>query len=98
MTGAGAAAQSDGLAGPRAERRGLPESEHQMASERLSYPYQGYTITTLLDDGVWWATVRVATKDAGGDRPVLGGPWGSRLDAQRAAQHFCNHWPVSVAE
>lgn len=64
-----------------------------MASERMSYPYHGYTITTLLDDGVWWATFRAAEKDAGGDQPVLGGPWGARLHARNAAQAFCDSRP-----
>ncbi len=45
-----------------------------MDEERTSYPYQRFTITTLRDEGVWWAKARVGEKDAGGDRPVLGGP------------------------
>lgn len=65
--------------------------------ERKSYAYRGYTITTLLDDGVWWATVRVAEKAAGGDRPVLGGPWGIRVHAQAAAQAFCDRRPIAAA-
>jgi hypothetical protein len=69
------------------------ESERAMVSERTSYPYHGYTITTLLDDGVWWATVRAAEKDAGGDKPVLGGPWGTRVYARNAAQAFCDSRP-----
>jgi hypothetical protein len=61
-----------------------------MDQERTSYPYQRYTITTLRDWGVWWAKARVAEKDAGGDRPVLGGPWKSKLEAKTAAQAFCD--------
>jgi hypothetical protein len=61
-----------------------------MDAERSSYPYHGYTITTLQEDGVWWARARVAEKDAGGDRPVLGGPWRSRVEAKTAAQAFCD--------
>ncbi len=65
-----------------------------MNEERMSYPYHGYTITTLIDGGVWWATVRPEEKDPGGDRPVRGGPWGARLHARAAAQAFCDHQPV----
>ncbi len=65
-----------------------------MDLERKCYSYRGYTITTLLDDGVWWATVRVAEKAAGGDQPVLGGPWGMRLHAEHAAQAFCDSRPI----
>ncbi len=68
-----------------------------MNEERVSYPYHGYTITTLIDDGVWWATVRAEEKDAGGDQPVLGGPWGARLHARAAAQAFCDCQPVRPA-
>ncbi len=64
--------------------------EATMDEERTSYPYQRYTITTLLEEGVWWARARVAEKDAGGDRPVLGGPWRSKLEAKSAAQAFCD--------
>jgi hypothetical protein len=64
--------------------------EATMAEERMSYPYQRYTITTLQEDGVWWARARVAEKEAGGDRPVLGGPWRSKLEAKSAAQAFCD--------
>ena len=65
-----------------------------MDSERTSYLYRGYTITTVLDDGVWWATVRAAEKDAGGDQAVLGGPWGIRVHAKNAAQVFCDSRPI----
>ncbi len=68
-----------------------------MASDQVSYPYHGYTITTLLEDGVWWAAVRAATKDAGGDQPVLGGPWGSRIHAKTAAQAYCDRRPIADA-
>lgn len=68
-----------------------------MNEERVSYPYHGYTITTLIDDGVWWATVRAEEKDAGGDRPVLGGPWAVRLHARAAAQAFCDRQPIRPA-
>ena len=60
-----------------------------MDEERTSYPYQQYTITTLRDEGVWWAKARVAGKDVGGDRPVLGGPWRDKLAAKTAAEAFC---------
>ena len=61
-----------------------------MDEERTSYPYQRYTITTLREEGVWWAKARVAEKDAGGDRPGLGGPWKSRGGAKTAAEAFCD--------
>ena len=61
-----------------------------MDEERTSYPYQRYAITTFRDEGVWWARARVAEKDAGGDRPVLGGPWGSKVAAKTAAEAFCD--------
>jgi hypothetical protein len=61
-----------------------------MDEETMCYAYQRYTITTLQDDGQWWARARVAAKDAGGDRPVLGGPWRSRPDAKVAAEAFCD--------
>ena len=64
---------------------------------RLTYQYRGSIITTLLDDGMWWASVRLAGKAAGGDQPVLGGPWGLRLHAQHAAQFFCDSRPASGA-
>ena len=58
--------------------------------ERTSYPYQRFTITTLRDEGVWWARARVAEKDVGGDRPVLGGAWKSKPEAKTAAEAFCD--------
>jgi hypothetical protein len=61
-----------------------------MDEETMCYPYQHYTITTFSDDGVWWARARVAANEAGGDRPVVGGPWKSRPGAQTAAELFCN--------
>lgn len=61
-----------------------------MDEERASYPYLVYTITTLRNEGVWWAKARLAEKEAGGDRPVLGGPWRSQQEARAAAQGFCD--------
>ena len=61
-----------------------------MEEERTSYPYRQFTITTLRDEGVWWAKARAAVKDAGGDRPVLGGPWKSQTAAKVAAEIFCD--------
>lgn len=61
-----------------------------MDEERTSYPYRCFTITTLRNEGVWWAKARVAEKDVGGDRPVLGGPWRNRLEAKAAAEAFCD--------
>ena len=61
-----------------------------MDEERTTYSYQRYTITTLRDEGVWWAKARIAEKDAGGDRPVLGGPWKSQGEAKTAAEAFCD--------
>jgi hypothetical protein len=61
-----------------------------MVEEMASYPYSHFTITTYREEGVWWAKARVAEKDAGGDRAVLGGPWRSRPAAQAAAESFCN--------
>ena len=66
------------------------ENGATMDEERASFPYQQYTITTLRDEGVWWATARRAEKDAGGDRPVLGGPWKSKLEAKTAAEASCD--------
>ena len=62
-----------------------------MDEERTSYPYQRYTITTFRDEGVWWAKARVAEKEDGADRPVLGGPWKSRGEAKTAAEAFCDN-------
>ncbi len=61
-----------------------------MEQERRSYLYQRYTITTLRDEGGWWAKARVAEKDVGGDRPVLGGPWRTQVEAEAAAERFCD--------
>ncbi len=61
-----------------------------MDEEWASYPYQRYMITTLRDEGVWWAKARPTEKAVGGDRPVLGGPWKSRGDAKVAAEAFCD--------
>ena len=61
-----------------------------MDEERTSYPYRYYTITTFREEGVWWARARVAGKDVGGDRPVLGGPWKGKVEARTAAEAFCN--------
>ena len=66
------------------------EESMTMDEERTSYPYRRFTITTLRDEGVWWAKARVAEKDAGGDRPVLGGPWKGQLEAKTAAEAFCD--------
>ena len=62
-----------------------------MDEDRTSYPYQRYTITTLRDEGVWWAKARVALKDVGGDRPVVGGPWRTQVEAEPAAEAFCDN-------
>ena len=56
-----------------------------MDEERTTYAYERYTITTLRDEGVWWAKARVAEKVDGADRPVLGGPWKSCVEAKTAA-------------
>ncbi len=55
-----------------------------------SYLYREYVISTLREEGVWWATARVAAKSLGGDRAVLGGPWKDEADAVSAAEAFCN--------
>lgn len=60
-----------------------------MVEEMVSYPYDQFTITTFREEAVWWAKARVAEKDAGGDRPVLGGPWRTRGAAAAAAEAFC---------
>ena len=66
------------------------EKRVAMDVERRSYPYQRYTITTLRHEGVWWAKARVAVKDVGGDRPVMGGPWRTQVEAEVAAEAFCD--------
>ncbi len=60
-----------------------------MVEEITSYPYCCFTITVFREDGGWWAKARVAEKDAGGDRAVVGGPWRTRPAAQAAAEEFC---------
>jgi hypothetical protein len=66
------------------------EKRVTMDEERTSYPYQRYTITTLRHEGIWWAKARVALKDVGGDRPVVGGPWRTQVEAEAAAEVFCD--------
>ncbi len=61
-----------------------------MGEQTTCHPYQRFTVTTFRDEGVWWAKARVAEKDAGGDRPVLGGPWKSQVEAKTAAEAFCD--------
>ncbi len=61
-----------------------------MDEETRCYAYQHYTITTFQDGGDWWARARVAVKQAGGDRAVLGGPWKSKPEATAAAEAFCD--------
>ena len=61
-----------------------------MDEETMCYTYQRYTITTFQDEGQWWARARVVEKQAGGDRPVLGGPWRSKPEAKTAAEAFCD--------
>ena len=61
-----------------------------MDEETMCYTYQRYTITTFQDEGQWWARARVVEKQAGGDRPVLGGPWRSTPEAKTAAEAFCD--------
>ena len=61
-----------------------------MDEETTCHPYHRFTVTTFRDEGVWWAKARVAEKDAGGDRPVLGGPWKSQVEAKIAAEAFCD--------
>jgi hypothetical protein len=61
-----------------------------MVEEMTSYPYRQYTVTTFREEGLWWAKARLADKDPGGDRAVLGGPWRTRPQAKVAAEAFCN--------
>lgn len=61
-----------------------------MDEDRSFCLYRDYVISTLREEGVWWATARAATKSPGGDRAVLGGPWKSQADAVTAAEAFCN--------
>ena len=66
------------------------EERVAMDEGTLCYTYQRYAITTLQDEGQWWARARVKGKEAGGDRSVVGGPWKSRLEAKSAAEAFCD--------
>ena len=66
------------------------EERVAMDEGTLCYTYQRYAITTLQDEGQWWARARVTGKEAGGDRSVVGGPWKSRLEAKSAAEAFCD--------
>jgi len=61
-----------------------------MPEESAFYLYRDYVISTLREEGVWWATARVAWKGLGGDRAVLGGPWANEADAVGAGEAFCN--------
>ena len=61
-----------------------------MVEKSLFYLYREYVISTLREDGIWWATARPAGKSLGGDRAVLGGPWRTEADAVAAAEAFCN--------
>ncbi len=61
-----------------------------MDEETRCYAYQRYTISTFQDEGTWWARARVAEKEAGGDRAVLGGPWKNKGEAKTAAEAFCD--------
>ena len=61
-----------------------------VCEETLCYTYQRYTITTVDDEGEGRARARVAEKQAGGDRPVLGGPWKGRLNAKTVSEAFCD--------
>jgi hypothetical protein len=61
-----------------------------MGEETRCHAYQRYTISTFQDEGEWWAKARVAEKQAGGDRPVLGGPWKTQSAAKVAAEAFCD--------
>lgn len=67
-----------------------PEERTTMEEQRTSYAYRQFTVTTLRHEGVWWAKARVAEKDVGGDRPVVGGPWKSQSAARVAAEAFCD--------
>ena len=61
-----------------------------MVENSSFYLYRDYVISTLREEGIWWATARAATKSLGGDRAVLGGPWRDEADAITAAEAFCN--------
>ncbi len=60
-----------------------------MDEQHATFPYQQFTVTTFLAEGLWWARARVAATDAGGDRPVTGGPWRTQPEARSAAESFC---------
>ncbi len=51
-----------------------------MDEETMCYAYERFTITTFQDDGMWWARARLTEKEAGGDRPVVGGNSGHVRD------------------
>ena len=61
-----------------------------MSEESAFYLYRDYVISTIREEGVWWATARAGVKGIGGDRAVLGGPWKNEADAMGAAEAFCN--------
>ena len=61
-----------------------------MVEKSSFYLYRKYVISTLHEEGVWWATARPAGKSLGGDRAVRGGPWKTETDAVAAAEAFCN--------
>ena len=52
--------------------------------------YRDYVISTLHDEGVWWATAAPAGRSLDTKRRVPGGPWTIEGDAVRAAEAFCN--------
>jgi hypothetical protein len=60
-----------------------------MVEQSSFYLYEQYVISTLREEGVWWATARAAGKSLGGDRAVRGGPWKTEADAMAAAEAFC---------
>ena len=61
-----------------------------MVEQSSFYLYNQYVISTLREEGVWWATARAAGKGLGGDRAVRGGPWKTEADAAAAAEAFCD--------
>ena len=61
-----------------------------MVQQSAFYLYGEYVISTLREEGVWWATARPPGKGLGGERPVLGGPWRTEGEAVAAAQAFCD--------
>jgi hypothetical protein len=52
------------MSGCFVQTSGIHQSEGAMDTERRCHAYDGYTIPTLVDDGVWWATVRTAVTAA----------------------------------